>query len=71
MSDSQEYDVMIVIPETEARAFAKLVGRIDFDTCTRFASTTVNYNGRCEGDVMWSAVCLLQRQLADAGLAPR
>jgi hypothetical protein len=71
MSESQEYDVMIVIPETEARALAKLVGRIDFDTCHRFASITANYDGRCEADVMWCALCHLQRQLADAGFAPR
>jgi hypothetical protein len=32
---------------------------------------TVTYHGRAEGDVMWSAVCMLQRQLADAGFAPR
>jgi len=50
-----------------ARALAKLVGRIDFDTCNRFASVTANYNGRCEADVMWCALRSLHRQLIAQG----
>ena len=67
MSNSEDYDVMLVIPEVEARALAKLVGRIDFDTCNRFASVTANYNGRCEADVMWCALRSLHRQLIAQG----
>jgi hypothetical protein len=70
-SDDDEYDVMLVIPETEAKALAKLVGRIDYDTCNRFASVCFTYGNRSEGDVMWSAICMLQRQLGEAGFAPR
>jgi hypothetical protein len=44
---------------------------IDHELCNRLAGVYVTYNGRSEGDTMWSAVCLLQRQLADAGFAPR
>jgi hypothetical protein len=66
-----DYDVMLVIPETEAKALARLVGRIDYDTCNRFASVCHTYGNRSEADVMWSAICILQRQLAQAGFAPR
>jgi hypothetical protein len=66
-----DYDVMLVMPETEARAFAKLLGRIDYDACCRFAAVCVTYGNRAECDVMWSAICLLQRQLSEAGFAPR
>ncbi len=59
------------LPHDEAAALAQLVKRIDYETCKRFASPTTTYNGRAEGDTMWSAVCLLQRQLAEAGFAPR
>ncbi len=55
----------------EAMALAQLVKRIDHGTVTRFASRSVWYSGRAEADVMWSAVCDLQRQLAEAGFAPR
>jgi hypothetical protein len=44
---------------------------IDHELCNRLAGVCVTYNGRSEGDTMWSAVCLLQRQLADAGFAPK
>jgi hypothetical protein len=70
-SDNEQYDVMLVIPETEARAFAKLVASIDYDTCNRFASVCYTYGTRSEGDVMWSALCMIQRQLSEAGFAPR
>jgi hypothetical protein len=68
---SDEFDIMLVIPETEARALAKLVARIDYGTCCRFAAVCVTYGNRAECDVMWSALCLIQRQLADSGLNPR
>jgi hypothetical protein len=52
-------------------ALAQFVKRVDFNACKRFASVSATYDGRPEGDTMWSAVCLLQSQLADAGYAPR
>jgi hypothetical protein len=49
------------------------VKRVDYGTCARFASPTTTYchPPRTEGDVMWSAICMLQRQLGEAGFAPR
>jgi hypothetical protein len=52
-------------------ALAQFVKPVDYDTCCRFASVCWTYGRRSEGDVMWSAICLLQRQLAEAGFAPR
>jgi hypothetical protein len=63
--------IPLVLPFDEAGALAQFVKRVDYETCNRFASKNVWYSGRAEGDVMWSAVCRLQRQLADAGFAPR
>jgi len=55
----------------EAVALAQLVKRIDFETVNRFASPSITYGGRPEGDVMWSAICALQREFAEAGFDPR
>ena len=63
--------IPLELPRSEAAAFSQFLKRIDYDTCARFASTFVFYSGRTEGDTMWSAVCLVQRQLADAGFNPR
>jgi hypothetical protein len=52
-------------------ALAQLVKRLDYDTCARFASVSWTYGNRSESYVIWSAVCLVQRQLADAGFNPR
>jgi hypothetical protein len=38
-----DYDVMLIIPEDEARAFSKLLSRVDYDTCSRFAAVCVTY----------------------------
>ncbi len=40
-------------------------------TSVRFASKFVFYNGRAEADTMWTAVRMVQGQLAEAGFAPR
>jgi len=59
-------------PEEEAAALAQFVKRVDYDTVQRFAAVCWIYgNNRAEAHVMWSALCLLQRQLAEAGFAPR
>jgi hypothetical protein len=63
--------IPLELPRDEALAFAQFLKRINYDTCCRFAAATVTYSGRFEGDVMWSAVCMLQRQFAEAGFAPR
>ena len=74
MADSKPSTIAIPLhmPADEALALAQLVKRVDYETVNRFASPCATYGaGRSEGDVMWSAVCLLQRQLGDAGFAPR
>jgi hypothetical protein len=63
--------ISLDMPANELVALAQLVKRLDYGTCSRFASRSLTYGNRSEGDTMWSAVCLLQRQLADAGFAPR
>ena len=50
---------------------AQCVKRIGYEDVNKFASPCITYGGRTEADVMWSAICDLQRQLADAGFAPR
>jgi hypothetical protein len=59
------------LPRDEWSAIAQFLKRIDYETCVRFASRFEHYGGRAECDVMWSAVCGLQRQLAEAGFSPR
>jgi len=41
------------------------------EDCTNRSAAFVRYDGRTEGDVMWSAIRMLQAALADAGFAPR
>ena len=74
MADSKPSTIAIPLhmPADEALALAQFVKRVDYETVNRFASPCATYGAGCsEGDVMWSAVYLLQRQLADAGFAPR
>jgi hypothetical protein len=70
MADS-DATIPLELPRDEAAALSQFVKRVDYDTCARFASPRATYHGRCEGDAMWSAICMLQRQLAEAGFAPR
>jgi hypothetical protein len=62
--------IVIDLP-TPSGALAQLVKRIGFEDIKRFTGSSMTYGTRSEGDTMWSAVCLLQRQLADPGFAPR
>ena len=71
MAEPSPIMIPLELPPDETAALAQLVKRIDYGTCVRFASPTTTYGLRAEGDVMWSAVCMLQRQLAEAGFAPR
>jgi hypothetical protein len=50
---------------------SQFVKRIGYEDCAKFASKFVFYSGRTEGDTMWSAVRMVQCQLAEAGFAPR
>jgi hypothetical protein len=63
--------IPLELPRDEAAALSQFVKRVDYETCARFASVTTTYSGRAEGDVMWSGIRILQRQLAEAGFAPR
>lgn len=66
------YHIPLELPSSdEAVALAQYVKRIGYEDVNKFASPCITYGGRTEADVMWSAVCVLQRQLADAGFAPR
>jgi hypothetical protein len=71
MANEDAITIPLELPRDEAAALSQLVKRIDYDTCSRFASVSTTYSGRWERDVMWSAVCMLQRQLGEAGFAPR
>jgi hypothetical protein len=63
--------VGLLMPEDELRALAQFAKRIGYEDVNHFAAASYTYAVRSEGDVMWSAVCMLQRQLAEAGFAPR
>lgn len=65
-------NIPLELPEDEATALAQLVKRIGYDHLGRLSRRSPPYpDGRCEQDVMWAAVQLLQRQLAIAGFDPR
>lgn len=69
MADREAATIPLELPLDEAEAFGQFVGRVDYDTCARLANDTTSYGKRGECDVMWSAVRMLLRQLAEAGLA--
>jgi hypothetical protein len=71
MANPETITIPVTLPLDETAALAQFVKRVDCDTCCRFAAVCYTYGTRSEGDVMWSAICILQRQLADAGFAPR
>ncbi len=71
MADPDAIMIPLELPRDEAAALSQFVKRVDYDTCIRFANVTTTYAGRSEGDVIWCAVNMLQRQLAEAGFAPR
>jgi hypothetical protein len=61
--------VPLDLPKDEATAFAELLQRTSYDDCLRKANRLKRYSyGREEADVMWSALRLIGRQLADAGV---
>lgn len=71
MATETNITIPLELPPDEAAALAQLVKRIGYNDCAKLANKHKKYDGRCEADVMWSAVCMLQRELAEAGFAPR
>jgi hypothetical protein len=72
MADRDTITIPFELPPYEAYALAQLVKRIGYNDCVKLANKNSDYgDGRSEADVMWSSVCMLQRQLAEAGFAPR
>jgi hypothetical protein len=73
MADSKPTTIAIPLnlPRNEASALAQFVKRVDYETCARFASRSATYGGCSEADTIWRAVNSFQRQLAEAGFAPR
>ena len=72
MANQQVITIRLELPSPdEAAALAQFVKRLGYDDCVRKASLFVFYSGRTEADVMWAALCILQRELAAAGFSPR
>jgi hypothetical protein len=72
MAEPRSITIPITLPSSdEAAALAEFVKRIDSGTVHRFASMTITYSGRSEGDCMWDGILGLQQSLAHAGFAPR
>jgi hypothetical protein len=67
MADREAATIPLELPPDAAEAFSQFVRRVDYDTCARFARIIARYGKRAECDVMWSAVRMLQYQLAEAG----
>jgi len=63
--------ITLHMPPNELHALAQFLKRVDYDLCNRLAGVCITYNGRSEGDTMWAAVRMVQRQLAEHGFAPR
>jgi hypothetical protein len=71
MAESKNTTVPLELPRDEARALSFIVKRIDYNLCAKWSSMTRTYGTRSEHDVMWSAVCMLERQLNEAGFEGR
>jgi hypothetical protein len=71
MADREAATIPLELPPDEAEAFDRFIRRIDYDTCARFARIIAKYGLRAECDVMWSAIRMLQHQLAEAGIVSR
>ncbi len=71
MGNSDTITIPLILPFDEAQALSQFVKRIGYEDVNRFAAPCVTYDDVNEGDVMWSAVCMLRTSLADAGFNPR
>jgi hypothetical protein len=67
MAGSESTTIPVELPRYEARALAYIVRRIDYSLCAKWSSMGRTYGPRLEHDVMWSTVCMLERQLNEAG----
>jgi hypothetical protein len=63
--------IPLELPHDEAAALAQFLKRTTYDDCGRLSSRFAFYSGRTEADTMWSAVRMVQGQLAEAGYDPR
>jgi hypothetical protein len=68
---AREDHIPLELPRNEAAAFSQFVKRVDYETVRRFCAVCVTYGGRSEHDTAWAALCMLRRELAEAGLNPR
>jgi hypothetical protein len=71
MADPEAITIPLCLPSDEAMALAQLAKRIGYEDLIRYSNRHELYGKRLEIDVMWSAVNIVQRQLAEAGFAPR
>jgi hypothetical protein len=72
MAERKPITIPIDFPSSdEVAALAQFVKRIDYETVFRFCDKRVFYGGRPEGDVAWSALSDIRRQLSEAGFSPR
>ena len=71
MADEHDTTIPLIMPVDEALAFSQLLKRMSYSDCERLAARRSYYGKRAERDVMWSSVQSVQRQLAQAGFAPR
>jgi hypothetical protein len=72
VTSSDTITIPLTLPFDEADAFARFLKRCTYTDCVARSNRIRKYpDSRDETDVVWSAVCLVQRQLADAGFNPR
>lgn len=63
-----EKTIPLELPEDEAKALAGMVHRFNLNDTAKFSNRTKYDDGRREQDVLWSAICMLERQLVEAGM---
>ncbi len=64
--------VALDLPKDEATAFVELLQRTSYEDCLRRANRLRRYSdGREEADVMWSALRLVEGQIAGARIRPK
>ena len=66
----EDIAIPLRLPAHEALALAYLVKHLAYETVVQHSRQCV-YGRRQECDVMWAALRLLRRQLADAGFVPQ
>jgi hypothetical protein len=72
MANQEVITIPLDLPRAEATAFAELLKRTSCDDCVRRSNRNKRYlDGRCEADVMWSGLRLVETQFAEAGFASR